>query len=43
MEKKAQPRDPNYPTTPVASGQITTSGDTIEIVLVQPADCPSVI
>jgi hypothetical protein len=34
---------PNHPTTPLASGQITASGDTIEIVLVQPADSPSMI
>ncbi len=34
---------PNHPTTPLASGAINQSGDTIEIVLVQPADNPSVI
>jgi hypothetical protein len=34
---------PNHPTTPLAGGAISQSGDTIEIVLVQPADNPSVI
>jgi hypothetical protein len=34
---------PNHPTTSLASGAINQSGDTIEIVLVQPADSPSVI
>jgi hypothetical protein len=34
---------PNHPTTPLASGTINQSGDTIEVVLVQPADNPSVI
>jgi hypothetical protein len=34
---------PNHPTTPLASGAINQSGDTIEVVLVQPADNPSVI
>jgi hypothetical protein len=34
---------PNHPTTPLASGPINQSGDMIEIVLVQPADRPSVI
>jgi hypothetical protein len=29
--------------TPLASGQINQSGDMIEVVLVQPADNPSVI
>ena len=31
------------PITPLASSQINQSGDTIEIVLVQPADSPTVI
>jgi hypothetical protein len=34
---------PQHPTTPLATGAINQSGDTIEIVLVQPADNPSVI
>jgi hypothetical protein len=34
---------PKHPTTPLASGAINASGDTIEVVLVQPADNPSVI
>jgi hypothetical protein len=34
---------PSHPTTPLASGAITPSGDTIEIVLVQPAANPNVI
>jgi hypothetical protein len=34
---------PNHPTTPLAGGTISASGDTIEVVLVQPADNPSVI
>jgi hypothetical protein len=34
---------PNHPTTALASGAINQSGDIIEIVLVQPADSPSVI
>jgi hypothetical protein len=34
---------PNHPTTPLAGGTINQSGDTIEVVLVQPADNPSVI
>ena len=34
---------PKHPTTPLASGTINQSGDTIEVVLVQPADNPSVI
>jgi hypothetical protein len=33
----------NHPTIPLASGAINKSGDTIEIVLVQPADNPNVI
>jgi hypothetical protein len=33
----------NHPTTPLASGTINASGDTIEVVLVQPADMPAVI
>ena len=38
-----EPALPNHPTTPLASGAINSSGDTIEVVLVQPADNPSVI
>src|SRR5687768_1289923 len=34
---------PNHPTTPLASGAINQSGETIEIVLVQPSENPSVI
>jgi hypothetical protein len=34
---------PNHPTTPLASGPINQSGDTIEVVLIQPADHPSEI
>ena len=34
---------PNHPTTPLASGPINQSGDTIEVVLAQPADNPSMI
>ena len=34
---------PKHPTTPVASGTINASGDTIEVVLVQPADMPAAI
>jgi hypothetical protein len=33
----------NHPTTPLAGGAISQFGDTIEVVLVQPADNPSVI
>jgi hypothetical protein len=33
----------NHPTTPLAGGPINASGDTIEVVLVQPANNPSVI
>jgi hypothetical protein len=38
-----EPALPNHPTTPLASGAINASGDIIEIILVQPADNPSVI
>jgi hypothetical protein len=34
---------PNHPTTPLAHGAINQSGDTIEVVLIQRADSPSVI
>jgi hypothetical protein len=34
---------PHHPTTPLASGAINASGDTIEVILVQPVDNPSVI
>jgi hypothetical protein len=34
---------PQSSTTPLASGTINASGDTIEVVLVQPADVPAVI
>ena len=34
---------PNHPTAPLASGPINQSGDTIEVVLVECADNPSVI
>jgi hypothetical protein len=34
---------PNHPTTPLASSAINQSGDTIEVVLVRPANNPSVI
>ncbi|HEY6810412.1 MAG TPA: hypothetical protein VIZ70_04735 [Propionibacteriaceae bacterium] len=34
---------PNHRTTPLASDTINASGDTIEVVLVQPADNPSMI
>jgi hypothetical protein len=33
----------NQPTTPLAGGAINQSGDTLEVVLVQPADNPNVI
>jgi hypothetical protein len=38
-----EPALPNRPTTPLASGAINQSGDSLEVVLVQPADNPSVI
>jgi hypothetical protein len=34
---------PNHPTTPLASGTINASSDTIEVVLVQLADMPAVV
>jgi hypothetical protein len=34
---------PNHPTTPLASGTINKSGDTIEVVFIQPSDSPNVI
>ena len=38
-----EPALPNHPTAPLGSGPISQSGDTIEVVLVQPTDSPSVI
>jgi hypothetical protein len=34
---------PNHPDDALAGGPINQSGDTIEVVLIQPADNPSVI
>jgi hypothetical protein len=42
-QPSSHPVLPNHPTTPLASGAINTSGDTLSVELVEPNQHPSVI